>query len=377
MSGIDRDRRAGEWGSYIMRKVLIIITTGFITWGGLTTVALNYYRAMDKTGFKIDFAADNEAEQSLLEELGRNGSAYIQLPNREKHTVKYMAALYKQLKQGGYDVVHIHGNSATMAFDLFPARLLKIEKRIVHVHNVRNNHRLLHDILKQTMNSWADIRLAVSDEAGHYLYGKRKYAVLNNAVDGECYRFDQKKRAECRKDWNIPDSAYVIGTVGKMNPQKNQLFLLDIFYEILKKRPESKLLIVGDGELRDKIKNRIKMLGIDDSCILAGMQSDVTAFLSAMDIFVFPSIFEGLSLALLEAQASGLKCFYTDSLTKRGIVTKGCHGLKLEHVEEWVKEIVKAEKYDRMKSSEEAIKRMTEAGLNIPYEADQLRWLYL
>lgn len=360
-----------------MRKILVVITTGFVSWGGLTTVAMNYYRAMDKQDLQVDFASSNETVQSLLEELEQNGSAYIRFPDRRKHVIKYMFALYQKLKCGGYNVIHVHGNSATMVFDLFPAWLLKVEKRIAHVHNVQSQYRVLHTVLKPLMNLLANRRLAVSDEAGWYLYGDRKFIVLNNAIDVDHYRFRLEGRLRHRAEWKIPDSALLVGTAGKMNNQKNQKFLVEVFSHVLVKRPDARLLIVGDGELRGEIEEQIRALGISDSCILTGMQEDIADYLSAMDVFVFPSLYEGLSLALLEAQASGLKCFYTDSLTERGIITEDCSGFSLNCMEEWVNAIIDIGEYDRERTSSEGIKKLTEKCFNIRYEAEQLRKWYV
>ncbi len=359
------------------RKILIIITTGFVPWGGLTTVAMNYYRAMDKSGLQIDFASCNKAAQSLAEELEQNSSKYIQLPDRQKHVMKYMSVLYSRLKKEHYDVVHIHGNSATMAIDLLPAWLAGVKKRIVHVHNIRNQHEKLGKLLSPFMNSFLTDRLAVSKEAGGYLYGKEPFCILNNAIDVEHYRYNQELRKKCRETWGIPTDAFVVGTVGKMNAQKNQMFLLEVFAGVLKTMPDTKLLIVGDGELREELVRKAQLLGVEGSCILAGMQEDVAEFLSAMDVFVFPSIYEGISLALVEAQASGMNCYYTNSLTGRGIITDNCFGVDLRYIDDWVSAIVNVGRCDREEISDISIVKLREYEFDINSMAEQLRKLYV
>lgn len=362
----------------IDKRILIIITTGFESWGGLTTVAMNYYRAMNRTGLRIDFVSDNEAAKDLLNELEKNNSKYIRLPNRKNHVVKYMFALYKTIKHGKYDVVHVHGNSATMAFDLFPAWLAGVKKRITQVHATRNSHRFIAGVLKPFMDFLCSHRVAVSEEAGKYLYGKKQFTVLCNAIDAEHYRFSQKGRTECRRKWGIPDSAYVVGTVGKMNDTKNHFFLLDIFSKTFHRLPDAMLLIVGDGELRTEMEKKIEMLGLKNVCVLAGMQNDTAVFLSAMDTFVFPSKFEGFGMALLEAQASGLHAVCSDVIPKAAIATDLCVSLPLGHSDEWTENICNFNlPNNRGELSENAVRQIRFKGLEIKDQADKLRDVYL
>lgn len=362
-----------------MKKVLIIITTAFVPWGGLTTVMMNYYRAMDKTGMQIDFASCNAAASSLIDELSQNGSRYIQLPDRKKHTVRYMRDLCKILRQERYDVIHIHGNSATMLIELLPAWILRIKKRIAHVHTTKNSHRLAHAVMKVPMNLLTNMGLAVSEEAGHYLYGSRNFKVMRNAIDTEHYQFKRDSRLRCRRELGISDSTYVVGTVGKMNKQKNQLFLMEVFSLVLARIPDAKLLLVGDGVLREKIENKIKALGIESSCTLIGMQEDAADFLCAMDCFVFPSLYEGFGLALLEAQANGLHCIASTSVPDATNVTETVTYIELQEKEKWVVRIkglaeeLNESREEKSKSNIEAIRAK---GYDIAQQARQLRDLY-
>lgn len=362
-----------------MQKVLIVITTDFVPWGGLTTVAMNYYRAMDKTGLQIDFASVNKALPVLLEELATNGSRYLQLPDKDTHPVRYVYGIYRILRQERYDVIHIHGNSATMLTVLFPAWLLRVKKRIVHVHSTQNSHRLAHAVMKLPMNLLANVKLAVSEDAGRYLYGNRKFEVLRNAIDTRHYQFNWDSRVRCRREWGIPDSSYVIGTVGKMNAGKNQLFLLDVFMKILERCPTAKLLIVGDGVLRQETERKIGALGIGSHCILTGMQMDTANFLSAMDVFVFPSKFEGLPLALVEAQAAGLPCYVSDNVPKESAVTEYVDFIALDRgAEYWGAYIYeKGICSNRTEAGKKAVEQIAGRGYDIAVEGHRLRNLYM
>ncbi len=360
-----------------MAKVLVVITTGFVSWGGLTTVAMNYYQVMDKTGFLINFASINEIEKPLLTILKQNNSRYIQLPDRKLNLLGYMRALYEEIKVEKYDIIHIHGNSATMAIELFLAYLIGVKTRIGHVHTSRPQHFILNVMLKPFMQRLITQRVAVSEEAGKNLFGDRKFLILNNAIDVNHYRFNKKDRDTFRKRMHISENDFVIGNVGKINAGKNQKFLVEIFAAICKTKENAKLLIVGDGELKEELLLKIHALGIEGRCILAGMQMDTAPFLSVMDVFVFPSFYEGLSLSLLEAQASGLKCYYTETLARRGIVAPYCYGLGLDKKSDWINAISNVKEYDREKTSERAIECLTECGFNINNESNHLKELYL
>ncbi|MCM1326105.1 MAG: glycosyltransferase [Bacteroidales bacterium] len=364
-----------------MKKVLIVITTAFVPWGGLTTVMMNYYRAMDKSRMQIDFAACNAAPASLTDELLQNGSRYMQLSSRKKHTVQYVRDLCRILKQERYDVVHIHGNSATMLIELLPAWFLGVKKRIAHVHTTKSDYRLANAVIKAPMNLLANVRLAVSKEAGHYLYGNRKFQVLRNAIDTSKYQFNKDSRLRCRKEWEISDSDYVVGTVGKMYEPKNQLFLVEAFSKVLDRLPDAKLMLVGDGVLRQKIEDKIKELGITDSCILTGMKENATDFLSAMDCFVFPSFYEGFGLALLEAQASGLYAICSENISEEVMATDLCVVKLLDNQDEWVEQICSFQEQisssGRVERSEAAVRQIENKNLEIRKQADRLREIYI
>lgn len=360
-----------------MKKVLIVITTDFVPWGGLTTVAMNYYRAMDKTDLQIDFVSDNETEQSLLDELGQNGSSYIRLPDRKKHTFKYMAALHRQLKQGEYDTIHIHGNSATMLIDMLPAWLLKVKKRIVHTHNSTGNHLILHQILRPILCCLCTDLIACSTKAGRWAFGKRNFQVLNNAIDTEKFFYNFETRNNIRKKLNIKSDCFVIGHTGKINRQKNHEYLIEIFNEFHKGHPDSMLLLVGDGILRKNIEEKIRLYGIENSVIFCGMVSNANDYLSVMDCFVFPSLWEGFPLSLIEAQANGLKCIVSDVITKETNVSGNVTYLRVEtSTELWVSKIVESVNYDREANAAIA-RKMKHGNMEIREQAGRLREIYV
>lgn len=358
-----------------MKKILIVITTAFVPTGGLATVMMNYYRNINKYNLKIDFASTNEAPEVLIDELAQHGSYYYNLGKRS-NIIFYFFRLCQLCRN--YDVVHINGNSATAAIELLAAWMAGVKVRIDHNHTTKTGHRIIHNILLPLFRRLYTHGLACSEEAGLWLFGKEKFKVLNNAIDTEKYRFSPVLREKYRQDWGIPNDNVVIGHVGKMNAPKNHFKLLEVFAEYHKTHKKSKLLCVGYGELRNKLECRIDELGLQSAVILTGLRTDIPGFLSAMDVFVFPSKFEGLGLAVIEAEASGLPCLLSDRVPQDVYLSSCMKSISLEAPSsEWADVIDSLKVGDRERHCLENIGSITKAGYNITTEAGKLREMYL
>ena len=295
-----------------MKKILVVITTVFVRTGGLASVMMNYWRAMDKTGLSFDFASTNAIDSLLLDEISKEGCHYYQLPPR-KYITDYFKALRKLCI--GYDVVHVHANSATSVIELMAAKMAGVPKRIHHNHTSKTQHPFLNKILHPLfVRSFTDA-VACSDAAGEWLFGKGNYIVLPNAIDIDKFKFNQQARNQIRDEFGISDNEFVVGHIGKFMDAKNHEFLIKVFARYHSSHSQSKLLLVGDGEWRPQIEGWVKESGCSDAIILAGLRSDIPAIVQAFDVFVFPSIYEGLPLTTLEAQASGLPCIISSNVT--------------------------------------------------------------
>lgn len=353
-------------------KILVIICTAFVPWGGLTTVAMNYYRAMNKDGMIIDFASTNDAEEKLVDELESNGGEYFKLPQRKK-IFSYVSKLYSILKD--YDVIHIHGNSATMSLELFPAVLCRVPKRIVHCHTTQPTAKALSKFLRPAFLKMYTQAIAVSKEAGVWLYGEDNFVVLNNAISVKKYQFDNKLREEVRRQLRVSKDTIIFGHVGKIYEPKNHPYLIRIFYQIKKRKKDSILLLVGDGPMKKEIEDLADDLKLSDSVIFAGMSNDTVKWMQAMDCFIFPSLWEGFSLALAEAQANGLKCFVSKGISEKSNIIGNVEILDLDEGEVvWTEKICNSS-YQRMKS-DEVVAKFRKAHLDISLEADHLRVIY-
>lgn len=358
-----------------MKRILVIITTAFTATGGLASVMLNYYRSLDKKGLQIDFASTNTITPNLNEEIQKNGSKYYQLPKR-KNIIGYWKAV-KCLSRN-YDVVHVHANSSTAVIELSAAKAARVVKRIHHNHTSKTQHPVINALLHPFFKYSYTDAIACSQLAGDWLFGKNNYKILRNAIDIAKFEYNKDARVLIRNEFGIKEEDFVIGHIGKFMDAKNHEFLIKVFAEYHLKHPNSKLLLVGDGEWRSKVETWVADSGCANSIILAGLRSDIPAIVQAMDIFVFPSIYEGMPLTVLEAQASGLPCLISSNVTSDVNIGQD---VKMKDLTDGVKDWA-----DSIDSFDYAISRevrchnnyelITKAGYNIEKEANELLKIY-
>lgn len=357
-------------------RVLVVITTAFVPHGGLTTVMMNYYRKIDDDCIKFDFASTNDPPESLLEEIRKRGCEYYKLPSRKKHTVGYFLALRRLCRS--YDIVHVHGNSATTLVEHLAAKLAGVPKRIAHNHTSMTNHPVLNKLMRPFFKSLYTDAVACSGKAGQWLFGMNKFKIYKNAIDVKRFVFNNEVRKKIRNQIGADDDCIVLGHIGKLYKPKNHSFLIDVFCEFHKMRENSKLFLVGGGELEQEIREKVESLNLKDCVIFMGMRSDIPDMLCVMDAFVFPSLWEGLPLSVLEALASGLPVFLSDTISSEVYVSKQCYPLSLSNgAKKWA-EFINGNilKSNRSKLVEENWTLLTEAGYNIETEATKLLNLY-
>jgi glycosyltransferase involved in cell wall biosynthesis len=257
------------------------------------------------------------------------------------------------------------------------AKLNGIPKRIAHVHNSTCSHKIANKLLQPIMDSFVTDRLACSKLAKDWLFPKRPCTVLNNAIDIKKYEYSKAIRKEYRDKFNL-DGKFVVGHIGLVNNQKNHSLLMEIFAEIKKIKKNCILMLIsGSEKLTESLKEKAKRLGIDKDILFLNKRNDVHNLLQAMDVFVFPSLFEGLGLVLIEAQASSLCCVASDAVPPETKVTDLIEYMSLDlSAEQWAKKAISI-CADNNRETCDVYKDIEKAGYSIYDNSKILRDIYI
>lgn len=355
-------------------NILVINTVGF-RMNGMSSVILNYFRAMGDEDFKIDFVATKYIYEGYKEEIEQKGSKVYLLNNKKTHPFSYIKRLKKIINENNYDIVHVHGNSALMAMEMHVAKKCKVQVRIAHSHNTTCTFKLLHKILYSSFIKNCTHRFACGIDAGKWLYREKDFIVINNGVNGDSFKFNKIIREEYRKSLGI-DKEILLGHVGNFVYQKNHNLLIDIFNEISKRSDKYKLLLIGEGELLEESKKKTKDLNLENKIIFLGKSSKVAEYMQAMDAIVLPSRFEGLPLTLIEAQTSGLNCFVSDKVSVEANIIDLVKFIPTDRINEWVDIILNDDNYSKNEEREASYKKVVEAGYDMKTNGKKLSELY-
>ncbi len=328
-----------------MIRVLHVI--GSLNVGGSQALIMNIYRNIDRSRIQFDFVINFEEHRFFEPEIKKLGGKVFYIPQLNgKNYFAYCKAwndFFAEHKE--YKIVHGHVRSTASIY-------LKIAKKygcytIAHSHNTSSGKgpkAVVKNLLQVPIRYNADYFMACSDMAGIWLFGKKivqgkKYHMLPNAIPLEKFARNEQKRAEMRKQLRVGEEV-VLGNVGRFTRQKNQLFLLDIFASYRRMRKNAKLILVGYGEMEPDIRGKIKALHLEDSVIIPEDYNEPAKYLQAMDVYVFPSIFEGLGISLIEAEAAGLPCVISEVIPQETFVTEKISVCKLgAPLEQWVEAI--------------------------------------
>lgn len=321
-----------------MRRNRVAMITNHLGMTGIATVIMNYCKVLDLNKFDLTIIAGSPIAEQYIKECEEYGVKLIELPSRYQQTAAHYLNLWKVLKKGHYDIVHIHGNSAMMTLELLLAKLAGIKIRIAHSHNSTCEHMKMHKLLLPLFRHLYTKGLACSYLAGEWLFGKDNFEVLPNAFDTENFRFDEEKRKRVRKQLRCEDK-FIIGHIGRFNSQKNHPFLLDVFESVAQKREDAVLLLVGTGPDFEKIKHLVDVHPYKDRIILYGETDEPAALYDAMDVFMLPSRFEGLGIVVLEAQISGLPCFVSDVVPEEVVLGNQIEFIALMERNKWIDSI--------------------------------------
>lgn len=311
---------------------------------GLETMLMNYYRNIDRTLIQFDFlthrAEIGDYEKEIMDMGGRVYHAPRLYPQNYPTYFKWMKNFFTDHPE--YTIVHSHIDSMSY-LPLLAAKKAGVPVRIAHSHNTKIQMDLkypLKQYFRYKINSVCNFRLACGQEAGRHLFGTRKFHVIPNAICANDFLFDDTIRREKRDEIGIKNEL-IIGHVGRFSYQKNHEFLIEIFNEILKLVPDTKLLLIGVGKKENQIKKQMSTLGIDDSIVFLGNRSDVNELYQAMDVFVMPSRFEGIPVVGIEAQFSSLPCVFSTGIPKETKFSENVRFIDLsKSSQEWAKNVI-------------------------------------
>lgn len=321
---------------------------------GLETLIMNYYINIDKKKIQFDFLTHRPYKSDYDEEIEQMGGKVYYAPRLYPHNYfKYFRWMNRFFKEHqDYFIIHSHIDSMSF-FPLLAAKINHIPVRIAHSHSTSIDKDFkypLKQILRKKINKVCNVRLSCGLQAGQYLFGNKEFDIIPNAVDAQKFYYNKLNRITKRKELKIDDK-FVIGHVGRFSYPKNHKFLIDIFREIKKIESKSVLLLVGTGEKEEEIRRYVEKLNLIDSVLFLGNKKDVNAYYSAMDVFVMPSLFEGIPLAGIEAQFSNMNCYFSDRIPKEVQFSKKVKFISLNNSSiEWANKIIKGRNTNREKT---------------------------
>lgn len=347
--------------------------------GGAESMCMNLYRAIDREKVQFDFVKHTPDKGQYEDEIRSLGGRIFEAPIYKLYNhIQYCLWWRKHLKNHPEHMI-IHGHYFTIA-----AIYLKIAKlfgrtTITHAHAERGPTDHIRLALKikiaiaERAEKYSDYCFACSAKAGDWLFPHKEYRILNNAIDAVKYLPNKIIRNEVRSEFGFHEDQRVVGVIGSFTPVKNPIGILKIFQSVCSDLPESKLLWCGDGPLRSEIEDKIRALGLKDNVILAGVRSDIPRVLQIMDVYIMPSLNEGLPVAGIEAQAAGIPCLFSDTVSREVEITDNCDFLPLYDLSAWRNTIINA----FPKTRKNVLNSIIEAGYDINTTAVLMQKFYL
>ncbi len=343
-------------------KRLLCILSGMNA-GGAETFLMKVYRNLNRAAYQMDFCINVKEKCFYEDEILSLGGKIFRIPSKSENLKEFKRQLAAIVKNNGYERVLRITSNAMGFMDLKVAKKAGARVCAARSSNASDGNsvkaKILHKLGRVLYQKYVDVALAPSDLAAQYTFGRRAYqkgkvSIVHNAVDLNVFAFDAEQRRILREEFGIDKDVKVLGHVGRFAEQKNHAFLADVFRSVHDSHPNTTLLLVGDGPLRASFSEKIERLGLVDNVIFAGIRKDVSKVLSAMDVFVFPSFYEGMPNTVIEAQATGLPCVISSAITRQADVTGLVKYLPLsDSAETWAKVVAGEFKTDRRDTSED------------------------
>lgn len=361
--------------------IRVLQIMGIVESGGVEAVIMNYYRHIDKTKVQFDFVMHKGSNPNYISEVKSMGAKVYEVTPYTKNIIKFTYEIYKIIKEGNYQIVHSNMNSLS-GFPLLAAYLAGAKVRILHNHTTDTKEEGLRTTIKRALRpfskAFANQNWACSKLAGEWMYGKEavekgSVTVINNAIDLDKFVFNKDKRDELRKELGL-EGKFVVGHVGRFMKQKNHDFLIDVFAEVVKEKEDAVLLLIGEGPLMELIKDKVKNLNLSNKVIFLGVRSDVADLYNVMDVFVFPSLYEGLGMVAVEAQINSLPVICSREVPVEAKISKSISFIELsDEIKKWIVEMDNFCNTGRFKTKE----KLGRDNFDIRVESRKLEELYM
>lgn len=342
--------------------------------GGAESMIMSLYRKIDKNNIQFDFVVNDSNEPyHFEEEVESLGGRVFRVPKYiGKNHISYVSVWKKLLKEHPeWNILHCHHTSVAFAFFGLAKKMGMVT--IAHSHTSGGDGSLKSFVkrgLRKTLAKKADYLLACSNESAQWMFKSKKDRafVLKNSLDGNCFKYDKEKRDIIRRKLGLQDEI-VLGHVGRFDNNKNQEFVINVFKELRNLNVNAKLLLIGEGEQKALLEEKVKEFELSSQVNFMGVRKDVYELLQAMDVFVFPSYYEGLPVTLIEAQASGLPCFISNTISQEVKVTELIEFLSLDdpaHI--WAKHLLSGLiNFERKDQSECLVKEGYDVAKNVSW----------
>lgn len=319
-------------------KLLVVL--GRLGLDGISSVALNYIENIDDLSVDKHVVIAGPYEVALLNRLKKANTTIHILSSRKRDTLYYLKQLYYLCSTEKFDIVHIHGNGASMGLDLLVSKFAKVPVRISHGHSTLCENRIINEIMKPLLYIGANVRFACSEAAGKWLYGNKDFTIINNAINLKSFEYNPIIRDQYRTSLGISNE-FVVGHVGYFEQVKNHDFIIDVFNIFNKFLTNSRLILIGDGSLKESIIHKTNEYGLNDCVVFLEATQDVSHYYQAFDVLLFPSICESLGLVTIEAQVSGLPVLASTAIPKEAKCTDRFFFESLEKKPEiWAKDLM-------------------------------------
>ncbi|MDU4952410.1 MAG: glycosyltransferase family 1 protein [Clostridium sp.] len=351
-----------------MKRIICIVDS--MNTGGAETFLMKLYRAIDRSKYQIDFIVSDKGFYD--DEIAQMGGIVNYIPLRTKHPYIAFKRIKEIIKAGNYKSVLKFGSTPIVALDLLAAKkggAIYLGVRSCNSFAEESFiYKAMNTICKPLFNRIVNLKIAPSDLAACFTFGEKSYSngevnILHNAVDLNYFKFSEIKRSKIRNELDLDDKFNIYGHIGRFSKQKNHEYLIEIFKYIHEMDPYSKLVLVGTGELKSEIERKVDDYNLTDSVIFLGVRKDIPDILSAIDLFVFPSFFEGMPNTVVEAQAVGLPCIVSDTITRQANITGVVSYMSInDNAESWAREC-----FNHPKERKETTAQFIKSGYNIDY----------